>query len=84
MPLTGETTTQEHQHLEVIEVLEGIMQAISEKVEPAVAPPVVNVAVEPSKVVVERTLTPSPSYRFTINRDRQGRIETITAEPIDG
>lgn len=85
MPLIGETSTEQNQHLEVIEVLEGIMEAIRANAQPLqpTEPPVVNVALEPSKVVVDRTVTQPPSYRFTIDRDRQGRIANITAEPIN-
>lgn len=88
MPQIGETPTEQQQHLDLVEGLEEIVRAIRAG---AVQPPVVNVSVDPpaitvtpSQVVIDRRDSDPRSYKFQIHRDRQGRIDHITAEPIDG
>lgn len=88
MVVTGETPTEQQQHLDLVEGLEEIVRAIrAGAVKP---PPVVNVSVDPpamtvtpSQIVIDRRDSDPPSYKFQIHRDRQGRIDNITAEPLD-
>ncbi len=88
MAVTGETSIEQDQHADIVETLGEIKAEIRSIniTTPAVEPPVVNVSVEPTTVLVPPSSVTVQarkpvSYEFTIRRHHDGRIKSVRAVP---
>ncbi len=88
MALTGTTTRDEQHRMDLLEALGEIATSLNGR-DRTLPAPIVNVSVDPpavtlspSKVMVQERVVEMPTYLFTINRNTNGFIMTILAEPI--
>ena len=96
--LTGELSTEQHQHHELVEIMEGLVSAVRankplelpkfSRADLAVHPPVVNVStptpiIPPAKVTVNAPESAKQcSWEFIIHRDEDDNIERVIANPL--
>jgi hypothetical protein len=78
---TGTMPEEERRHVELIEAVEGLASALREIGKPPDV--VVNVPKSPAPQVILDQASKPCSYEFVVYRDKDNRIQSIVATPIE-